>query len=253
MFPYRPEEIFEIHPHAQVVLTELGNSGNKVVVVDNFYVHPEKVRELILSTPYPIWKHNENSRNFTDYYDCRHFMTVPYPQAQHLVQMIARDVLHIDILNADVNLVTNLFKLVNDQPKGGQPHPHDDAVQVAAILTLNTDDECSGGTAFYKHRDPEYLHMPPNQTDYEKEYGAAYPDDQDWEDGTNYFNVNYQKYWDVIDVVPMKFNRLLIYPGVFFHGAWHEHNAFKDFYRVNQVMFFDEVRYDPAHWPWPRR
>ncbi|MGY9014524.1 MAG: hypothetical protein ACKVG9_04420, partial [Rhodospirillales bacterium] len=58
-----------------------------------------------------------------------------------------------------------------------------------------------------------------------------------------------EKDWEVLDVLPMQFNQIVIYPGFYFHGAWHEHNAFKYYYRINQVMFFGDVDFDPNFWP----
>ncbi len=243
MFPYKPEEIFTINKHLEPEVFPLGNSENVVVTVDNFYEHPEKVREIVLQTPYPIWKHNEQSRNFIDYYDCRHFFSVPFEQPKQIVKRIAQEIFGIEILNTDIEFVTNLFKLINDQPPDSQPHPHDDGIRLAALLTLNTDEECSGGTAFYRPKNPRYDYMSPDSAEYEKMADEIYTMDKDWEDGTNYFSQAYSTEWELIDVVPAKFNRLLIYPGIYFHGAWHEHNAFKDHFRVNQVLFFDEVKY----------
>ena len=249
MYPYKPDELFAINEHPKVELTRLGDSNNMVVVIQDFYKHPEKVRDLVLSTPYPIWKSSETSRNFIDYYDCRHFIDVPFTHAQLMVQAIAKEVLHIDIRTHEVNLITNLFKLMSEQPLDSQPHPHDDWLRVAAILTLNTPEECSGGTAFYRKKNPKMDFMPTAPGAYDKAYEKIYPADEAWEDGSSYFNEIYEEYWERLDMLPMQFNQLVIYPGVFFHGAWHEQNAFKDYFRVNQVMFFDDVVFDPNYWP----
>ena len=243
MFPYKPEEVFKINKQLEPHVFTLGDTGNVVVTVDNFYEDPDTIREIILKTPYPIWKHNEQSRNFIDYYDCRQFFSVPFEQPIGLVKHIAKEIMGIEILNTDIEFVTNLFKLNSEQPPNGQPHPHDDGIRLAGLVTFNTDEECKGGTAFYKSKSPPLDHMPPIPAEYEEVAKQVYTTDKEWEDGTNYFSQSYAKDWDIIDVVEAKFNRLLIYPGIYFHGAWHEHNAFKDYFRVNQVMFFDQVKY----------
>ncbi|MEQ8195395.1 MAG: DUF6445 family protein [Rhodospirillales bacterium] len=243
MFPYKPEEVFTLNKNLEPNVFLLGDSGNAVVTIDNFYEHPETIREIILNTPYPIWKHNERSRNFIDYYDCRQFLSLPMQKPAQIVQQIARDIFGVVIPHIDIEFITNLFKLAADQPPGSQPHPHDDGLRFASLITFNTDEECSGGTAFYRRKNPPYDHMPPTKAAYDEAEKRVYTPDMEWEDGTHYFCTTYRDHWDVIDVVPAKFNRLLIYPGIYFHGAWHEQNAFKDYYRVNQVMFFDNVTY----------
>ena len=243
MFPYKPEDVFKISKNIEPEVFTLGDTGNVVVTIDNFYEDPDTIRDIILNTPYPIWKHNENSRNFIDYYDCRQFFSVPYEQPLNLIKYIAKEIMGIEILNTDIEFITNLFKLINDQPFLSQPHPHDDGIRLASLVTFNTDEECSGGTAFYKSISPPFEHMSPDPAEYEKISNQVYSADKEWEDGTNYFSQSYAKDWELIEVVEAKYNRLLIYPGIYFHGAWHEHNAFKEHFRVNQVMFFENVQY----------
>ncbi|MGY9003020.1 MAG: DUF6445 family protein [Rhodospirillales bacterium] len=204
---------------------------------------------MVLSTPYQIQKTDENSRNFKDYYDCRHFIDVPFTHAQLMVQALARKILHININTHEVNLITNLFKLASEQPANSQPHPHDDWLRVAAIVTLNTPEECSGGTAFYRKRNLGREFMPTTLANYDKVSDEVYSVNEAWEDGNSYFNDQYEKDWEILDILPMLFNQIVIYPGFYFYGTWHEHNAFKYYYRINQVMFFGDVDFDPNFWP----
>ncbi|MGY9014523.1 MAG: hypothetical protein ACKVG9_04415, partial [Rhodospirillales bacterium] len=143
---------------------------------------------MVLSTPYQIQITDENSRNFKDYYDCRHFIDVPFTHAQLMVQALARKILHININTHEVNLITNLFKLASEQPANSQPHPHDDWLRVAAIVTLNTPEECSGGTAFYRKRNLGREFMPTTLANYDKVSDEVYSVNEAWEDGNSYFN-----------------------------------------------------------------
>ena len=59
---------------------------------------------------------------------------------------------------------------------------------------------------------------------------------------------NFDQYWEVLGIIPMVYNRLLVYPGVMFHGAWHERNSFRNHYRINQAMFIGDVTYDMSFW-----
>ena len=43
-------------------------------------------------------------------------------------------------------------------------------------------------------------------------------------------------------MVPMRFNRLLIFPSNLWHGAWHPVGAFRNYPRINQVVFVNADR-----------
>ena len=71
MFPFRPEEAFEVNLDLEIEILTIEGTTNQVVVADNFYKKPDMVRQIILNSPYPIWKDQPDTKNFTDYYDCR--------------------------------------------------------------------------------------------------------------------------------------------------------------------------------------
>ena len=45
------DTIFEINPDYDVLLQNFGPTGQRVVVIDNFYKYPDQVRELALNIP----------------------------------------------------------------------------------------------------------------------------------------------------------------------------------------------------------
>ena len=112
---------------------------------------------------------------------------------------------------------------------------------------LNTEEECSGGTGFYRSKSPQADRMPADPDQHKALHEQIFTG-SNYELGTDYFMQDYENYWDLLGIIPMKYNRLLVYPGIFFHGAWHEDDAFRDCYRINQAMFLKDVTYDMNFW-----
>ena len=247
MFPFKPAEAFAINKDLDIENLTMEGTNNTVVIADNFYQNPDIVRDLILKTPYPVWKDRPGTRNFIDYFDCRQSQKLPYLEAQQAVKQIAEEFLHIEVHSPASFFNTNIFRLINDQPENSQAFPHDDGNLLTALVMLNTEQECSGGTAFYRSKNPPLDRMPADPIIHEKVHKKIFTTDN-YETGSQYFMENFDKYWEVLGVVPMVYNRLLVYPGVMFHGAWHLHNSFKNHFRINQAMFIDDVTYKHDFW-----
>ncbi len=84
MWKFKPEEVFKTNPDPLVSVKEVPRINQRVVIADNFYLQPQKVRKLILGSPCPIF--HPSQTNFVDYYDCRQSMGTSekgYP-IQHL-------------------------------------------------------------------------------------------------------------------------------------------------------------------------
>lgn len=238
MWPFKPSELFVVNPDFRA---ELLRTDPAVVVVDDFYLAPEKVREFVLSMPYPIWKHHQQTKNFFDYYDCRHNILLDYPEPQLRVAEIAHRLMRIHVNMSTPQFRTNMFRLIRDQRPDTQAHPHCDGLSLASLVYLNFDEESSGGTAFYRHREFQLDQLPRDEKA-RKEVSDQIFQGEEIEDGRDYFH-EWQNNWEQTLMVEMKFNRMVIWPGIAFHGAWHEPNSFKDFWRINQVIFHDKIEY----------
>ena len=57
----------------------------------------------------------------------------------------------------------------------------------------------------------------------------------------------WKRYYERMALVEMKFNRLLVYPGIPFHGHWQEPGAFRDTWRLNQLFFFADAQLHPPY------
>lgn len=215
-----------------------------MIVVDGFYHHPQEVRQLLLDLPHPVWKrHPKESKNFVEYQDCRACLD---PFWYGYSERVARFVeLEWGLkLRIPHPIVTNYFRALSPHSPLSVPHPHSDLCNViATVIYLNIPEECSGGTAFYRNRQLGLFNASDDPDKYRDQVSQIHTGDNT-EDGRDYFLSGWERYWECIDLVPMAFNRAVIYPGIYFHSAWHEPDTWLSMPRLNQVLFQPVL--DPA-------
>lgn len=239
MWTFKPKDVFAVNPNLKVEVHHVLDSSFPVVTIDNFYKRPDLVRDLILQTPAPIWKENpEGSLNFVDYLDCRHYLRLDLGEPCWRIRELAARYLGVEILKPVPEFVTNVFKWLKEKELKGVPFPHSDHEAFAALVYLNTEEECRGGTAFYKNKALNSNYMIDSQEAVDKVF---IPENK--EDGTCYFHERSDEFWEAYSHIPMAYNRLLMYPGRLFHGSWQESSWFRDYYRINQVFFFPDIRW----------
>lgn len=114
-------------------------------------------------------------------------------------------------------------------------HSDDICAKYASVLYLNPDDQCKGGTAFWRHADLGIDRLPSRRSlerfsvDGETFYKKM---EDDWK---------ILDLWKQVEFVPMKFNRFITYPTCLFHSRY-PHEAFgkepKDG-RLIWICFYD--------------
>ncbi len=250
---FKPAALFLVNSSFDVELVEI--DGAKILIVDGFYRHPERLREHILSSPAPIWKTSLLGKNFRHYYDCRHSARVPvdaWIKAQRTIAALAREYLGTVIHSPIDRFSTNVFQLKSDQAENAIARPHHDDWALAALVGLNTADECHGGTGFYRSKFNGVLNLFDLKR-HEKEALDAHQDREGLvETGADYFLHDWQAHWSLDYVAEMRFNRLVMYNGPTFHGAYHTDGHFRDHPRINHMMFFDDITFSQmAEWMEP--
>lgn len=147
------QDIFAVNPNFQVHVHQLGDT--KCVIVDDFYLTPEKVRSLALSIP-----------------ASKSMIRNTYPGLS-----ISLGINLSSLADTFANLISENFNdgprktdkdiresfrlmafLVNVMQGQDQPTPHRDSAdpgRFAASVYLNYDDESHGGTAFYSETGQE--------------------------------------------------------------------------------------------------
>jgi|AntAceMinimDraft_12_1070368.scaffolds.fasta_scaffold03378_5 hypothetical protein len=146
-------DIFAINPNFKVCVHQLGDS--KCVIVDDFYVNPEKIRELTLSIP----ASKSMIRN-----------TYPGLSISLGINLTGLAETFVKLINEnfndgprktsnDIREAFNFMPfLVNVMQGQDQPTPHRDSAnpgRFAASIYLNYNNESRGGTAFYSENGQE--------------------------------------------------------------------------------------------------
>ena len=191
-----------------------------VIVVDDFYKNYDLMYQVLQNSSAPRWKWHSEGRNFKDYFDCR--ITLSYNtfvdfdriKINTVISKLIKDFYQVKekIYLQNSFLEFNVYKNIKkDIPNNLQHHPHIDHCFNCIVYM---DQVSSGGTAIYDTLVPIV-----NQENVNLLYDISGLD----------FNL-----------IESKPNRLVIFPGWFYHGGYIEdHNMYLDDWRVNNVMFFN--------------
>jgi len=217
--PYITEELLEINDFCKPFFI------NGVVVVDDIYKNYEQIHSMLQNMPVARWKTSDNSKNFIEYYDCRATLASPFVVNENLV--IVKLIKHLikeyfDQDNAVLEKESSILdfgfykNIKKDVPKFLQHFPHK---ETSFNCLIYIDKICSGGTALFDidHHitNQEHVHVLCDI--------SMYP----------------------IDLIRAKPNRLVIFPGNTYHGAFIEdHNLYVDNWRIVQLMFFNNNKID---------
>lgn len=183
-------------------------------VVDGFAPDASEIRQKVITGPLKdfIGPHGEKYTNTSD-------LQVPHwtPRLEAVV-------------GYPITLLLSGFRL---DLKGEFPFnfAHADVAcgDTAALLYLNTPEQCRGGTAFFRHLPTDAVRLRDGMTEEEQAVMVS-----DWSD---------QKKWMPQSMVGMEFNRLLIYPTKMFHSRF-PHEAFgtsPEDGRLIWVAFFNKA------------
>lgn len=244
-------EVLAVNPGCTVTTHRVGPSGRKVLLADNFYLHPDQVAELALNLYY-----TESRSLVGSYPGSRAVITL---NTQPLIQTLGKlwgkplipfhsdyhPVIFSAIINRDYELT----------PWQRQPHIDQG---ITAMVYLNPEELCSGGTGLYRHRltglDRIPIALTHDLIHLARQHG--FPADKlRTEDGyaeflnTVFFNPDFapkentyindgNEFWELLFLIQMKPNRLVIFDGRMFHSQYILPDQFKDYFRINQILYF---------------
>lgn len=233
--PFLFNELFELHSNIGIDLQPIHDQIPSVVL-DNLLKHPDRVREVIGSTPATNWKHEQGGRNFIDYYDCRLRFPIRHPNSLvSVAQQAINKVYGINTRPSDASVDVNWFMQI-DARRADFAVPHSDITEHArrsftCILYLNAPDECSGGTAFFRFK-------PSNSLTFDEGYARAVKNDSGiGETGLDYWPEASGDVWELVGTVDMVPGRLLIFPSEYFHAAHHPVDSFHAFPRLTLAFW----------------
>ena len=219
IIPYLHHELFALSNQISTGVEYIEGIG-PVVIIDNFYAYPDDIQSMLHSAWVPSYHLNAKSRNFKDYYDCRHNIQVTPTEhpTEHESQMLIRDVakhkLGFECVDKEYDYAFNYFKWISEDVPGQniQSYPHQDSLNhIASVIYMN--DSEKHGTAFYYNVN----------TDQDEVIDIRVDVDQNAELAT---------------VIPARKNRCIVYPSWYVHGAYiQDHSEWVDNWRISQVYF----------------
>ena len=218
-----------------------------IVIFDDFYTHPESIRNTALSLGYGL---SVRQGKYKRYPGQRAFISFWQENViSHLIKIYSELELNFQHLLSRVQKQPLTFTIMNDSLKDIHPEqrvPHiDNDTSLIGVVYLTPSNFCEGGTAFYRHRESGISYLPPIPS---LEIGNLMQ-----EKGFDPFKkkdyVNYIKFlmysgieevaeetkgstglgksnatWELLCFIPMKFNRLILFPGNCFHSPFYEFN-----------------------------
>lgn len=225
-------ETFKVNENFTWEVKEVGPLKAKVIVVDNFYKNPEMVRDLALTIPPSINQrimanlpYGPNSGRISAFY----LMDQLAPAYEKIYRESLPEIYKqmppdaITTSFRDATFIVNVMTSENLPPRVPHVDFPDDRVY-ASLIFLNTPEECAGGTGFYTFNGSMKGFV--NHMDSEK----TIPPD--------HFIVDDTGGWKLIEMVEMKFNRMIMYPQSIYHNAYIKPGMFTgNNYRINQIFF----------------
>ena len=160
------EEVFAINPNFSVSVQHFGKV--KVVIVDDFYLNPWKVRQLALDIPASVNKRIRGGNpalRVNAFYELSQLGWV----FDQLISTHFNDIYYEHPLGWVHESLMNATFMVNVMQTDNLPPivPHQDNpsnVNIASTIYLNTPNECQGGTSFYTYNGKTTYEEPGNKT-----------------------------------------------------------------------------------------
>jgi hypothetical protein len=228
MFANLQEEIEFFSPNPELsVKVESISTTEKIAIIDDFWKHPNEIRQLALDTP-----KTRNPRILHALPGSRLEITFYFSHLGELFERIIGGVWKEEFNQIeDKTFIQSCFDhasfLVNVQNSNLPPRvPHIDNIdhgRWASGINLNTPEECSGGTAFYTFRGNMSVNMKEFYREV-KHYDYYVLDDDD----------NFKKVY----LAEMKFNRMVIYKQSILHQPYILPDTFTDEHPRLMQMFF---------------
>lgn len=237
--------MFEVNPSMKIeVIT--GIKGRNVVVIDDFYLNPDEIRERAMNLNYTgdpevaggvpgtrgVEEESEVKEKLKKIYRTLCELYFPY-----------REGINEKDFNDNWDRQAFMVNSINDEglkekPLGILPHQDwwendESTFQFGSVIYLNKEEECAGGTNFYSHFgkitipedwQPQWVIDIPPEVQHIK-FQHIYTRIKE----NNPYRKEYQ--------ANMKYNRMVLYEADILHGQEVDLYQFSNYNRINQVLF----------------
>jgi hypothetical protein len=262
---FNPEEVFKLNPEMSINLIKL-ESGINVIQINDFYLNPELVKELILNTPvasntpalpsgfagYRIWSD----------------LTIQDLDIFPTLTAIVKSAIDIpdDIISEEEYLTTKNRSLVANiytgEPNTTNTHrkhyPHWDVWLYTALIHFTENPGC--GTALFKHKKSGLTHVPtidaqavlaamelnttPEAVKELAEANYAELDSKMLNESSENYILEESADYEVIYRTEGAYNQLTLFPGSVLHSQIVNYDYLKEnnTARINQVMFLNPLK-----------
>ena len=245
------KDILEVNPDCRVSVEYVGPGKHKCLIADDFYRNSQEVSRLALNLYY-----HEDKTLVGGYPGSRAVVTLDtVPLIGALGKLWGEPLapFHSNYHPVIFSAITNREYPLNEwqrQPRIDQG--------VTAMVYLNPEPMCHGGTGLYRHV-PTGLDRLPIQVNAEvvklaEQHGlnsAVLKREDGYAEFMNtvMFKPEYamrenvyindgNEYWELLYLINMKPNRLVIFDGRMPHSQHLQPDQYRDYYRINQILYF---------------
>jgi hypothetical protein len=200
-----------------------------IIVIDNFYSDPDKIRQFALNSSYP-----EPEDSYT--YPGKNSQENYYPEELH---QRFEQILNRKLTPAKPN---GYFRLSLEKDTYRQDVHVDPVWEFGAVCYLNTPDQTidEGGTSFWIHNKTK-MEKCPRSDEEARLYGYSSTKEAWWT--TIYGEGLDRSKWTRYFLSPMKYNRIVIFKSDFWHSHNYNFGTNLQNGRLVQLFFFN-----PTEW-----
>jgi len=235
------QETFAVNEELEARVELIGWQETPIVYIDNFYKNPNLVRNLALRCP-----GTKNKRICGSLPGERVDMNMDLDALGEVWKQVAENVYALSMAESTVfdQAVQRVPFSVNiTQSNFRRRLPHIDFPSLgdtrgwAGVIYLNKGKECKGGTGFYNYKGNQVNPFQDGIWGNKKKDWGDLPEEEHYIEDS-------KGPWELVHLAEMKYNRMVMYPDNFLHGAYDKPDFFTDdLYRLVQVFFL------PLHFP----
>jgi hypothetical protein len=198
-----------------------------VLIIDDFYTKPERIRELALNAEY---NHFKDLSNFPGAESKKSFFS-----ANHVKRF--EELLNRRVYFDPDKYIFGKFRFATHQDEARTCVHLDWNVDWTAVIYLSLTEHCRGGLGLFKHRETGLTKLPTSEelltynctsvSEFDKRYIIPVTKDL--------------SKWELIIEIPIKFNRLVLFRGSnYFHGITEQFGDSLENSRLTQNFFFND-------------